>query len=145
MSGPDNVDDVVQEVLLTIHKARQTYDPSRSFTAWLTAIAQRRAIDSLRRRGRQDRREIADDLRYEAFPDAGPTPEASWEGAGRAVQLRDAISNLPPGQREAVESIALRQLSLTEAAEATGKTKGALKVNLHRALKALRDRFDRAE
>ena len=142
---PENVDDVVQEVLLTIHRARQTYDPSRSFAAWLTAIAQRRSIDSLRQRGRQDRREVADELRYESFPDAGLTPEASWEGAGRAVQLQDAIASLPPGQREAVESLALRQLSLSEAAEATGKTKGALKVNLHRALKALRDRFDRAE
>ena len=48
----DFVDDVVQETLLTIHQARQTYDPSRSFTAWLRTIAQRRAIDGLRRGGR---------------------------------------------------------------------------------------------
>ena len=49
---PDGIDDVVQETLLTIHGARQTYDPSRSFTAWLGVIAQRRAIDGLRRVGR---------------------------------------------------------------------------------------------
>ena len=48
------------------------------------------------------------------------------------------------GQREAVELLAVRQRSLAEAAEEAGKTKGALKVNLHRALKALRDRFDQA-
>ena len=42
---PDRVDDVVQDVLLTIHRARQTYDPARSFSAWVVTIAQRRAID----------------------------------------------------------------------------------------------------
>ena len=51
--APDGVDDVVQETLITIHRARQTYDPSRSFTAWLRTIAQRRAIDGLRSRGRR--------------------------------------------------------------------------------------------
>ena len=42
---PDWIDDVVQETLLAIHGARRTYDPGRSFTAWLRTIAQRRAID----------------------------------------------------------------------------------------------------
>ena len=41
--GPQ-VDDVVQDVLLTLHRARQTYDPAQSFTAWLRTIAKRRAI-----------------------------------------------------------------------------------------------------
>src|SRR5712691_3126679 len=48
---PDLIDDVVQETLLTVHQARQTYDPNRSFTAWLRTIARRRAIDGLRRAG----------------------------------------------------------------------------------------------
>ncbi|MGB8183687.1 MAG: sigma factor, partial [Pseudolabrys sp.] len=50
----DHIDDVVQDALLTIHRARQTYDPSRSFTAWLSVIADRRAIDLLRRMRRQN-------------------------------------------------------------------------------------------
>src|SRR6516164_6672016 len=48
----DFIDDVVQETLLTVHQARHTYDPNRSFTAWLRTIAQRRAIDGLRRAAR---------------------------------------------------------------------------------------------
>jgi DNA-directed RNA polymerase specialized sigma24 family protein len=48
---PDGIDDVVQETLLTVHRARQTYDPNRPFSAWLRTIAQRRAIDAIRRRG----------------------------------------------------------------------------------------------
>lgn len=134
----DLVDDVVQEVLLTIHRARQTYDPSRSFKAWLSAIAQRRAIDMLRQRGRQDRREVFDETEYDNHPDLTATPEQAWEDEARRLALRDAVASLPAGQREAMESLAMRQLSLEEAAKATGKTKGALKVNLHRALKALR-------
>src|SRR4051812_31358646 len=43
----DRAEDVVQDVLLALHRARHTYDPARPFTAWLRTIAQRRAIDSL--------------------------------------------------------------------------------------------------
>jgi RNA polymerase sigma factor (sigma-70 family) len=134
----DSLHDVVQETLLTLHHARHTYDPSRSFSAWLGTIAQRRAIDSLRKNGRTGRREVYSPIAYEdhADPDAGPTQ--GLEQDFRARILREAITHLPDGQREAVERLALREQSLSDAAAETGKTAGALKVNLHRALKALR-------
>jgi RNA polymerase sigma factor (sigma-70 family) len=138
---PDVVDDVVQDVLLTIHRARHTYDPMRSFSAWLAAITQRRAIDALRRDGRRGKREVHSPVDYENHPD----PSATWQEEGtasmRGVMLQSAVEQLPAGQREAIESLALRQLSLDEAARATGKSKGALKVNMHRALQTLRTRF----
>src|SRR5688572_3963047 len=62
------VDDVVQEVLLTIHRARQTYDPRRSFTAWLRVIAERRAIDLLRQSGRRGARELHAPIAFENYP-----------------------------------------------------------------------------
>jgi RNA polymerase sigma-70 factor (ECF subfamily) len=138
----DRIDDVVQDVLLTVHRARQTYDPAYSFVAWLRTISKRRAIDILRRSGRQGAREIHAPLAYEAY--AAPDSEADrgWEQRDRTKRLGAAISTLGEGQREAVEHLALRELSLTEAAETTGKSKGALKVNFHRALKALRARLD---
>ena len=136
---PDRIDDVVQEVMVTIHRARQTYDPSRSFAAWLCAIAQRRAIDALRRQGRQDRREIFAPTHYEAH--AAPLADTDATAALREQAVREALTQLPSGQREAIEMLALRQLSLAEAAAASGKTKGALKVNMHRALSNLRARF----
>jgi RNA polymerase sigma-70 factor (ECF subfamily) len=142
---PDSVDDVVQDVLMTVHRARQTYDPGRSFASWLSAIAQRRAIDHLRHRGRQDRREVSDDLSYASYPDGAATPEGMLDIEHRLRDVRGAVAGLSPGQREAVELLALRQRSLAEAASETGKTKGALKVNLHRALNTLRARFDGAE
>ena len=142
---PDRVDDVVQDVLLTIHRARQTYDPTRSFSAWVVTIAQRRAIDLLRHRGRHDRREIHAPIEYENYAgvDSDHDRDVTLEQQGKVLQA--ALSSLPPGQRQAIQALALRQLSLDEAAGVTGKTKGALKVNMHRALKSLRERFGAPE
>ena len=137
----DRVDDVMQEVLLTIHRARQTYDPARSFSAWLCAIAQRRAIDALRRRGRLNRREVFARIDYENHADPANEPSHTVDSGLRSQSVRDALELLPEGQREAIEVLALKQLSLDEAATLTGKTKGALKVNLHRAFKSLQTRF----
>lgn len=135
----DRVDDVVQDVLLTVHRARMTYDPERSFSAWLCTIAQRRAIDALRSGGRRDSREIFSPLAYENHADTEHDHAASMDAGGH--RLKEMVEQLPPGQREAIEVLALRQLSLDEAAGMTGKTTGALKVNMHRALKTLRARF----
>jgi RNA polymerase sigma factor (sigma-70 family) len=134
----DFVDDVVQETLLTIHQARQTYDPSRSFTAWLRTIAQRRAIDGLRRGGRTRKREIHKPLAYQSYADPGGDPEQATFQIGRAEVLNSTIDKLPAGQREAVEHLALQGQSLAQAATATGRSTGSLRVNWHRALKALR-------
>ncbi len=142
---PESVEDVAQDVLITVHRARRTYDPTRPFANWLGAIAQRRAIDHLRHRGRQERREVSDDASLDAHPDGGATPEGALLGEGVSRDVRGAVAALSPVQREAVELLAFQQRSLGEAARETGKTKGALKVNLHRALKTLRARFDGAE
>ena len=139
------IEDVVQETLLTLHKARQTYDPSRSFTAWLTVIAQRRGIDALRRAGRGAAREVHAPLAYEQHADSGAAPDRPLADADMGRELKAAIDTLTPGQREAIELLALKENSLAEASLATGKTTGALKVNMHRALKALRVRLSRED
>lgn len=136
----DHLDDVVQETLLTIHRVRHTYDPSRSYDAWLSALAARRAIDGLRRSGRQAHREVGDELAVAMHPDERDASSES-DRAQQAKRLRAAIAELPPGQREAVEQLGLKELSLEEASARTGRSTGALKVNLHRALKALRGRI----
>jgi RNA polymerase sigma-70 factor (ECF subfamily) len=136
----DLLDDVVQETLLTVHRVRHTYDPARSYGAWLVAIARRRAIDAQRSHGRRDRRELHDEVALDRHPDPADA-SAAIESEQRARQLHDAIASLPPGQRQAIEQLGLRELSLREAEQLTGRQTGALKVNLHRALKALRKRL----
>jgi RNA polymerase sigma-70 factor (ECF subfamily) len=139
----DRVDDVVQDVLLTIHRARQTYDPGRSFTAWLRVIAERRAIDLLRQTGRQGARELHAPLAFEGYADASANPTASLDRADDAGRISQALASLPARQREAVQHLVLEEQSLAEASALTRRTKGSLKVNLHRALKALRGTMKR--
>ena len=134
----DCIDDIVQETLITIHRARQTYDPNRSFTAWLRMIAQRRAVDGLRRGGRSDAHEVHAPLAYENHPDSSGDPEEAASELDRAALLGASIATLSARQREAVEHLALRDHSLAQAAAATGRTTGSLRVNWHRAIKTLR-------
>ncbi|GGA35872.1 DNA-directed RNA polymerase sigma-70 factor [Dyella nitratireducens] len=137
----DTLDDVVQETLLTVHRVRHTFDPMRSYDAWLSAIAARRAIDVLRSHGRREQREVHDEFAFDMHADRDDA-SAGAERVQEAQRLRKAIKTLSPGQREAVEQLGLKEHSLAEAAERTGRNTGALKVNLHRALKTLRDRLN---
>jgi RNA polymerase sigma-70 factor (ECF subfamily) len=134
----DRIDDVVQETLITVHQARQTFDPDRSFSAWLRTLAHRRAVDFIRREIRIRQREVYAPSAYENHADVDVNASADLvylEASGRLPQL---VEVLPARQREAVKQLAFRQRTLAEAAVATGRTAGALKVNFHRALKALR-------
>ncbi len=132
---PGDTEDAVQDVLLTIHAIRHTYDPSRPFGPWLVAIAQRRIVDWLRRRGRARSRETAIEPRHETFP----APQANIYEANRDGRaLRAAVERLPPAQRQAVKLLKLQEMSLKEAAAVTGMSIASLKVTTHRALKSLR-------
>jgi RNA polymerase sigma-70 factor (ECF subfamily) len=129
----------VQDVLLTVHRVRHTYDPSRPFKPWLAAIARRRSIDLLRRRGRRVALEVSDDNAYETFPDA--QTNRRMEVFSATEGLNEAIAGLSQQQKEAVELLKLRELSLAEASRISGRSVAALKVNLHRAIKSLRRRL----
>jgi RNA polymerase sigma-70 factor (ECF subfamily) len=133
---PGDVEDTVQDVLLTVHTIRHTYDPHRPFGPWLVAIAKRRIIDRLRNQGRTKRREVALDLEDVTLsaPEAN-LGEADWN---KRV-LGGAIERLPPGQREAVRLLKLKEMSLQQAAAVSGMSVAALKVAMHRALKNLRE------
>ena len=90
--------------------------------------------------GRRQRRETHDAVALEQLAGHDDASAAS-EREQEASRLHAAIAGLPPGQREAVEQMGLKENSLAEAASETGRNTGALKVNLHRALKALRGRL----
>src|SRR5207244_140080 len=77
MPNRSDVEDAVQDALLTIHAVRHTYDPSRPFGPWLVAIASRRVVDGLRRRGRTGARESPLDAEHETFA----APEANYHEA----------------------------------------------------------------
>ncbi len=134
-----DVDDIVQDVLLSLHSVRHTYDPGRRFTPWLASIARHRVEDARRRRSRITHNEAA----IPELPETFSSEEANWEveGKGDPELLRQAIADLPAGQRQAVELLKLKELSLKEASAASGMSVAALKVAVHRGLKALRVRL----
>jgi RNA polymerase sigma-70 factor (ECF subfamily) len=131
----EDIEDAVQDILLSVHTIRHTYDPARPFGPWLATIADRRALDRLRKRLRSAGRETALEPAHETF---AATPANSESAGLEAEELARALERLPPGQRQALELLKLKEMSLKEASAATGLSITALKVATHRALKSLR-------
>jgi RNA polymerase sigma-70 factor, ECF subfamily len=135
-----DAEDAVQDVLLTVHAIRHTYDPGRPFGPWLVAIANRRIIDRLRRQIRARSREVEFSHEHETFsPDAANL--VFDDASADAAALHAAIAALTPDQRLAIDLLKLKEMSLKEAALASGRSVSALKVAVHRAIKSLRKRL----
>jgi RNA polymerase sigma factor (sigma-70 family) len=139
---PSDIEDAVQDILLTVHAIRHTFDPTRPFGPWLVTIANRRLIDRLRRQGRRRERETPLMSGHEILPE----PRANLEQRPDRHELEKAIDELPPMQRKAVGLLRLNEMSLKEASTASGMSIASLKVNVHRAVKSLRKMLgDRSE
>jgi RNA polymerase sigma-70 factor (ECF subfamily) len=141
---PSDAEDAVQDVLLTVHAVRHTYDPGRPFGPWLVTIANRRIIDRLRRHTRVRLREVELSAEHETF-----SPEAAnfhhEDAPAEEAALHAAIAALPREQREAISLLKLKEMSLKEAAAASGRSISALKVATHRAIKSLRKRLRQSD
>lgn len=131
----DQAADIVQDVLLTVHRVRHTYEPGRPVKPWLAAITVRRSIDAMRRRGRIGAREVHNEPAYETYAD----PQANRKEAGDpARSLAQLTASLSKGQKEALDLVKLKEMSLAEASAASGQSVASLKVNIHRAIKKMR-------
>ncbi len=133
--NPADIEDLVQDVLLSLHAVRATYDPERPFLPWLLAITRNRLADGARRYVRRSAHEVQVDELPVTYPDDAANTETETYGDADALKL--AIAALPRGQRAAVEMLKLRELSLKEAAAASGMSISALKVSVHRAMASL--------
>ena len=133
-------EDAVQDTLLTIHRARASYDASRPFRPWLVAITERRALDRIRARGRRSGREAALDLAAD-LPAPTGSADAALDAVRAAAKLRDAVQELPESQRIALGLTKLQDLTLQEASARSGMSIGAIKVATHRAMQTLRRRL----
>ncbi len=131
----DMADDVLQEVLLTVHRVRHTYQPGRPVEPWLAAIVVRRSIDAARKRGRIGRREVFNELAYETFADPDAKEPLDADTSRALARMTDG---LPRGQKEAIDLVKIREMSLAEASVVSGQSIASLKVNIHRAMKKLR-------
>ena len=127
--GDADVEDAVQETLLAIHLKRHTWDPGQPLAPWVYAVARHKIVDALRRRGRRRAEPIED---FEAFLAA---PEA--EDPHALSDARKLLMTLNPRQRDIVTSISLDGQSIAETARRLEMSEVAVRVALHRALKAL--------
>jgi len=128
---PDDIEDLVQETLLAVHNQRHTYDPGQPLTAWVHAIARYKLIDFLRRRSSRG----AFDLPLDDEQEWLAAPEAESEGARR--DLAALLARLPDRHRLPIVYMKLEGLSAAETARRTGMSESAVKVGVHRGLKAL--------
>jgi RNA polymerase sigma factor (sigma-70 family) len=120
-------EDARQNTLLAIHAKRHTYMPSKSFGAWVFAIARYKWIDCIR-----------DASRYSALsPDEEIPVEDHGRAAMSAATLDHLLGQLKPAQESVIRLVKLRGLSIASASGATGQSASLVKINIHRGLKKL--------
>ncbi len=125
--APSQIDDLVQETLLALHKKRATYDPARPFMPWLAAIARYRWVDALRKVYRADETALDHDIEV-----------GSHETAIAArISLDGLLAHLPAGQAQAIRLVKIEGFSISEAAQRCGQSEPLVKVNIHRGLRRL--------
>jgi len=128
---PDDVEDLVQEVLLAVHNQRHTYEAEQLLTPWVHAIARYKLVDLLRRRAdREALHEPLDD-------DLAIFAASETEAAAARRDVAKLLEQLPEGQRLSIRLTKLDGLTVVEAAKASGMSESSIKVGVHRGLKAL--------
>lgn len=121
-----DVEDLVQDTLIAIHRKRASYDTRLPFTAWLHGIARYRLIDFLRREYR--RASLPFDDQFDAEDDG------AVEAILAEMDVANLLAKLSPKQADAIRLTRLEGLSVREAAEASGQSEPSIKVNVHRGI-----------
>jgi RNA polymerase sigma factor (sigma-70 family) len=123
----DAVDDLVQDTLISLHRKRASYDPSRPFLPWLAAIARYRWVDRLRQTYRHQAKSLDFDISEESHEDV----------VGARISIDRLLAHLPIPQAEAIRLVKIEGLSIAEACTRSGQSGPLVKVNIHRGLKKL--------
>src|ERR1700677_4839736 len=123
---PDEVEDLLQELLLAVHNKRHTYDPKQPLTAWAQAITRYKLVDLLRRRSRSN--VLTDPLDEDDQVFATTANDAAEAQFDVAKLLR----GLPDRQRLPILYVKIEGASVTDTAVRTGMSESAVKVGIHR-------------
>ncbi len=127
--GPEACEDIVQEVLLTIHLKRQSWREDAPLRPWLYAVTRHKVIDAFRARGQRV------ELPVEDFAEQLAAPEG--EDPFEASDMARVIDQLEPRAAQIVRAIGIEGESAAETGARLGMSEGAVRVALHRALKSL--------
>lgn len=129
------VEDLVQDTLMSIHQKRQTYNPEYPFGPWLAAIARHRWIDHLRKQSRAHEVELFDTI---------ASDDASDEGV-YAHDLEIMLREIPEAQAQVIRLVKLEGCSIEEAAASTGHSVASVKVMIHRGMKRMMETAQKSE
>nr|WP_217908030.1 sigma-70 family RNA polymerase sigma factor [Parasphingorhabdus flavimaris] len=125
--NPSAIDDLVQETLISLHRKRASYDPTKAFLPWLAAIGRYRWIDSLRKIYRHEHDQLFEEM----------VADPQDEDMTARVSLARLLGMLPEKQAEVISLVKIEGLSINEASAMTGQSESLVKVNIHRGLKKL--------
>jgi RNA polymerase sigma-70 factor (ECF subfamily) len=135
--SPETKEDVVQDILLSVHQARHTWDGNRPFKPWFYAIARYRTADALRHLYRNREDTLTDPQEWLDF--AAPVTESHT----KTEELKNALNKLPVRDREIVTQMKIYGRSAHEVATRLNMTVTAVKVAAHRAYKKLRSEMEK--
>lgn len=131
----EDVEDVTQEVLLSIHRARKTYDPKRPVKPWILAIATYRINDYLRKHYRISGREV---FGHDALNTISSDSDVT-STSDKSESLIKALDSLPEKQRKIITMMKIEGHSVKDIAKHFGMSVSAVKVSAHRSYKKLKN------
>jgi len=135
LANPEWAEDIMQDVLMSVHKALNTYSPERPFRPWLMAIISFRRTDYLRKHysSRENMQTTLDDFDFQRAHVTNP------DHAGEYKDIEAALETLPENQRKVFEMIKIQGYSAKEVANEMGMSVSAVKVSAHRSMKKLKE------
>jgi RNA polymerase sigma-70 factor (ECF subfamily) len=131
--GAHQAEDLVQEILIGLHRKRHTWDPTRPFLPWLHTITRYKLIDFMRHHRGDTRRRV--DLALEDWVEIVESPVDETDCSTWEVDRHLAV--LPVSQRKIVRAIAVEGASVRNVAQRLATSEGAVRVTLHRAIRRL--------
>ncbi len=123
----DAIDDLIQETLISLHRKRDSFDPSRAYLPWIAAIARYRWVDRLRQTYKHQASTLDFDVAEDGHEDV----------VGAKISIDRLLTMLPDKQAEAIQLVKVEGYSIAEASNQTGQSESLVKVNIHRGLKKL--------
>lgn len=135
VANEDWIDDITQDVLISVHKSLHTYSPDRAFKPWLSAIISFRKTDFLRRHynARDHKQASTDDPAFLREHVTEPGAAGEWK------DIEKALAQLPEKQRQVFTLMRIEGYSAQEVADKMDMSVSAVKVSVHRTTNKLKD------
>lgn len=141
INNSSQVEDVAQEILISLHQARATFEKGQPFKPWFYAICRYRTLDHLRKIYRHAEHETA--LELDTIADT--SAEDVTESIHGHELISKALAKLNKKQQRIVVLMKVEGYSASEVAHKMDMNVSAVKVSAHRAYKKMRDFLEKTQ